>query len=359
MNFLRIARRVGGLLLLVYGACPLCGTEAAESRPNILWLVSEDNTCDYVGPYTDSSGLAHTPHIDSLARDGITFDRAYTQPVCAPSRNTIITGRYASAMGTQHMRSNQPLPEGVRFFPELLREAGYFCTNNAKTDYNTRTSWAHAWDENSNTAHWRHRKPGQPFFAVFNFEQSHESRLFLRQPLTTDPAKVRVPAYLPDTPAIRADIAQYYDLVGQADRAIGRVLAQLEEDGLMEETIIFYYSDNGGAVAGTKRFLNEAGTHVALVVRFPEKYAAMAPAKPGTHSDELVNLVDLAPTVLGLAGLPLAPQFHGRAFAGPARSPAPEYSYFFADRIDARYNLVRAVTDGRYRYIRNYHPDRP
>lgn len=343
---------------LVLTACCAGSPDAtAADRPNILWVVSEDNTFNYVGAYGDP--LARTPNVDRLATAGVVFDRAYTAPVCAPSRSTIITGRYASSLGTQNMRSTRPLPPGVRFFPEALRAAGYFCTNNDKTDYNTSTSWAQAWDENSQTAHWRHRRPGQSFFAVFNFMQSHESRLLGGQPLVTDPAKVRVPAYLPDTAAVRADLARYYDCVARADAAIGQVLAELKADGLADDTIVFYYSDNGGAAAGSKRFLNEAGTHVALIAHFPEKFRQLAPGAPGTHSAELVNYVDLAPTVLSLAGVPALPQFQGRAFAGAARSAPPEFTYMFADRMDERYNLSRAVTDGRYRYIRNYYPDRP
>ena len=333
------------------------GAISAADRPNILWLVSEDNTSNYVGAYGDP--LARTPHLDRLAHEGITFDRVYTEPVCAPSRSTIITGCHASSLGTQHMRSTRPLPAGVRFFPEYLREAGYFCTNNAKTDYNTSTSWDHAWDENGKTAHWRHRRAGQPFFAVFNFEESHESRLMVPRPLTTDPAMVRVPRYLPDTAVVRGELAQYYDCVSRADDAIGRVLAELESDGQAENTIVFYYSDNGGAVAGSKRFLNEAGTHVAMIARFPEKFARYAPAKPGSHFGEMINFVDLAPTVLSLAGLALPAHFQGRAFCGPARTAAPEFTFMFADRMDERYNLVRAVSDGRYLYIRNFYPDRP
>ncbi|MBX3738504.1 MAG: sulfatase [Candidatus Didemnitutus sp.] len=328
-----------------------------SARPNILWVVSEDNSPRFVGAYGDP--LARTPTLDRLARNGIVFDKVYTAPVCAPSRSTIITGRYADGLGTQNMRSTRPLPEGVRFFPEFLREAGYFCTNNAKTDYNTSTPWKRAWDEDGAQAHWRHRRAGQPFFAVFNFMESHESALIGRKPLTTDPAQVRVPAYLPDTAVVRADLAQYYDAVSTADRAIARVLANLEADGLADDTIVFYYSDNGGAVAGTKRFLNEEGTHVAMIARFPRKYAHLAPATAGTRLDELVHLIDLAPTMLSLSGVPPTAQFQGRAFAGPARSAAPEFLFQFADRMDERYNLVRAVTDGRYRYVRNYHPDRP
>jgi len=330
---------------------------AQTKRPNILWVVSEDNSPLYVGAYGDP--LANTPNIDRLAAKGITFEAAYTAPICAPSRSGIITGRYASSLGTQHMRSQQPLPPSVRFFPEFLREAGYYCTNNAKTDYNTSTSWEEAWDESSKTAHWRNREGDQPFFAVFNFIESHESRLLKRTPLVTDPNAVRVPAYLPDTPVIRAEIARNYDNVSRADAAIGKILRQLEEDGLFEDTIIFYYSDHGGVVAGSKRFLNEAGTRAAFVARFPEKYADLAPLPAGSKTSELVNFIDLAPTVLSIAGIPQPKQFQGRAFAGLAAEPAPKFTFNFADRMDERYNFTRAVTDGRYRYIRNYYPERP
>ena len=345
------------LLLAALLAVSVVASRAAD-RPNILWVVSEDNVAATVGPYGDP--LARTPNIDRLAADGIVFTHAYsTSAVCAPTRSSIITGRYASGMGTQHMRSQHPLPADVKFFPEFLRAAGYFTTNNAKTDYNTSTSPTAAWDGNSKTAHWRQRAPGQPFFAVFNFEQSHESRLHQRETLATDPAKVRVPAYLPDTPTVRADLAQYYDCVTRADAALGKILGQLAADGLAQDTIVFYYSDHGGAVSRSKRFLYENGTHVPLVARFPKKYRHLAPAAPGSRLGELVNFVDLAPTVLSLAGVPLSAQFQGRAFAGPARTPGPEFTFMFRDRMDERYDLARAATDGRFRYIRNYYPDQP
>lgn len=330
---------------------------ATADRPNILWVVSEDNSPEYLGAY--GNPLARTPNIDRLAARGIVFDHVYTAPICAPSRSTIITGAYASSLGTQHMRSERPLPPDMQFFPEALRQAGYYCSNNSKTDYNTSTPWARAWDESSHSAHWRNRAPGQPFFAVFNFGESHESRIFQNLPLQTSPESVRVPAYLPDTLAVRTDLARYQDCVNRADAAIGKVLAQLETDGLADDTIIFYYSDHGGAVVGSKRFLNEAGTRAAMAAYFPPKYAHLAPSLPGTQNHELIHFADLAPTVLSLAGIAPLPQFQGRAFAGPNRLPAPEFTYMFADRMDERYHLVRAVTDGRYRYVRNYHPDRP
>jgi len=329
------------------------------ARPNILWLVAEDATYNYFGAYGDP--LARTPNFDRLAARGILYERAHsTAPVSAPSRHSIITGCYASSNGAQHMRSQRPLPAGVRFFPEFLRKAGYYCTNNAKTDYNTSTPHAPAWDESSKTAHWRNRKPNQPFFAVFNTEESHESRIHKRVPLTTDPARVKLPAYLPDTPETRADTAQYYDCVHRADAALGKILAQLEADGLADDTIIFYYSDNGGVLPRSKRFLYDNGTHIALVMYFPDKYKHLAPAAPGARVRAPVNFVDFAPTVLSLAGLPPAPQFQGRALAGPDRpATAPRYTYTHRNRMDEIHDFSRAVTDGRYTYIRNYMPHLP
>ncbi|MDO8545475.1 MAG: sulfatase [Opitutaceae bacterium] len=330
---------------------------AAAERPNILWLVTEDNTYTYNSAYGDP--LARTPYFDRLAADGILYERCYsTSAVCAPTRASIITGMYAPSLGTHHMRSNVPLPSWLRYFPAYLRDAGYFTTNRAKTDYNAAVL-PDTWDENGAEAHWRHRTPGQPFFTVFNFMASHESSLHKRLPLTTDPRKVNVPPYLPDTPEVRADIAQYYDRVSEADRQIGEVLAELEADGLADDTIVFYYSDHGGVLPRSKRYLYENGTHPPLVVRFPKKFQNLAPAVPGTRCTELVNLVDFAPTVLSLAGIKAPDYFQGRAFAGTARAPAPRFTYNFRDRMDERYDVSRAVTDGRWRYIRNYRPDLP
>ncbi|MEI6463689.1 MAG: sulfatase [Verrucomicrobiota bacterium] len=328
-----------------------------SARPNILWVVAEDYTANYAGPYGDP--LARTPNIDRLARDGIVFEKAYsTSAVCAPTRASIITGMFAPSLGTQHMRSNVPLPAWLRYFPAYLRDAGYFTSNNAKTDYNAEVLPG-TWDENGAQAHYKNRRPGQPFFAVFNFNSSHESSLHKRLPLVTDPAKVRVPVYLPDTPEVRADLAQYYDRVAETDRQIGERLAELEAAGLAEDTIIFHYSDHGGVLPRSKRFLYENGTHPSLVVHFPRKFQPLAPAAPGSRSSELVNWVDLAPTVLSLAGIKAPDYFQGRALAGSARATSPEFTYNFRDRMDERYDFCRAVTDGRWRYIRNYRPELP
>lgn len=327
------------------------------ARPNILWLVTEDNSASFVGGY--GNPLARTPVFDALAREGILYERAYsTSAVCAPTRASLITGMYAPSLGTQHMRSRVPMPAGLAYFPSYLRTAGYFTSNRSKTDYNAEVLPG-TWDRNGADAHWRQRQPGQPFFSIFNFTASHESSLHRRLPLKTDPTQVRVPAYLPDTAEVRADLAQYLDRVTETDRLIGEVLAQLEADGLSGDTIVFYYSDHGGVLPRSKRFLYENGTHVPLVIRFPWKFQQLAPGTPGSRNRELVNWVDLAPTVLSLAEVPVPLHIHGRALAGAQQGVAPGHTFQFRDRMDERIDLSRAVTDGRWRYIRHYRPELP
>ncbi len=336
----------------------LAGAEAdaKRDRPNFLWLVSEDAS-PWLGAYGDR--LARTPHLDRLAREGVRYTQVHAAgPVCAASRASLISGVYAPQLGTQHMRSRVPLPDGWRYYPSYLREAGYYCTNNAKTDYNAETP-SGTWDASSAQAHWSGRRPGQPFFAIFNSMLSHESGVRERRPLTTDPASVRVPPYLPDTPTVRSDLAQAYDRMAAMDRQLGEKLAELAASDLADDTIVFYYSDHGGVLPRSKRFLYDNGTRVPLIVRFPPKYAHLAPAAPGTVIDEIVSLVDLPPTLCSLAGIPVPPQFRGRALAGPERRAPPRFVHAFRDRMDERYDLSRAVIGGRWRYIRNYRPELP
>ncbi|NOZ56550.1 MAG: sulfatase, partial [Calditrichaeota bacterium] len=331
---------------------------AGEERPNILWIVSEDND-PFLGCYSDPN--ATTPNIDRLAREGVAYDNVVSNaPVCAPARFSIITGTYAPRMGTMHMRSKFRIPGEFRFFPQYLREAGYYCTNNAKEDYNTPKPDG-VWDESSPKAHYKNRKPGQPFFAVFNISLSHEHMIHfheLKDPdqLEHKPEDMILPPYHPDLPDIRLCWANYYDAVTAMDRRVGELLRELEEAGLAEDTIVFYYSDNGGVLPRSKRFLYESGTHVPMVIRFPRKYQHLAPAPPGGRVKELVQFVDLAPTVLSLAGLRKPPQMQGRAFLGPYREPEPEFVFCYRDRMDERYDMMRSVRDRQFLYIRNYYP---
>lgn len=349
-NILQILFAVASGLFLI----PADGIGATP--PNILWITSEDHG-PQMGCYGDK--FATTPNVDRLAARGMIYTHAWScAPVCAPARTTIISGMYPPSTGSEHMRSMVPFPSGKKMFPQILREAGYYCSNSAKEDYNIEKP-GKVWDESSRSGHWRNRKTGQPFFAVFNSEKSHESKIRVRpHQKVHDPAQVRVPAYHPDTPEVREDWAQYYDVVSQADADAGRRLRELEEAGLSEETIVFYYADHGSGMPRSKRSPYNSGLQVPLVVYIPDRFKHLAPPeyKPGGKSDRPVSFVDLAPTILSLAGIKPPDSMQGHAFMGLHDEPLQPYVYGFRGRMDERYDLVRSVTDGRYVYIRNYMP---
>lgn len=332
------------------------------AKPNILWIVSEDNSAYFTGCYGNL--FATTPNIDKLASQGFLYTHAYcTNAVCAPSRNTIITGVYSASNGNENMRSNYAKSAQVHTYPEYLRQAGYYCTNNAKTDYNTSGIIpAIIWDESSKKAHYRNRPEGKPFFAVFNIETSHESCLHIQIPtkdLRHDPAKVTLPPYHPNTAEMRHDWAQYYDKIEDMDGKVGALLKDLDESGVADNTIVMYYGDNGGVLARSKRFVYETGTKIPFIIRIPEKYKYLFPSKnPGQKVDRLINFVDLAPTLLSIAGVPIPTYMQGDAFLGKQKTKDTEYSFMSRQRMDDRYDLVRAVRDKEYRYIRNYMPFR-
>ncbi|MGF1585559.1 MAG: sulfatase-like hydrolase/transferase [Bacteroidales bacterium] len=352
---------VFGLAALTTFSLSGCQEQIPDELPNILWLVSEDNS-PMLGCYGDV--FATTPYLDKMASDGFLYTHAYANaPVCAPARNTIITGIYANSGGNQHMRSRYAKSEVVRTYPEFLREAGYYCTNNSKTDYNTNSiDPGSIWDESSGTAHYKNREPGQPFFAVFNTTISHESSIHDSIPmeeLRHDPYKVPLPPYHPDTPAMRHDWAQYYDKVEEMDSWVGEKLRELGDAGLAENTIVFYYSDHGGVLARSKRYVYETGTHVPFILHVPEKYKHLFPAEqPGSEVNRLVSFVDLAPTLLSIAGIPVPEYMQGNAFLGDQKTDDPEYAYMFRGRMDERYDMSRSVRDQKYRFIRNYMPYR-
>lgn len=329
----------------------------SEERPNILWITSEDNS-PFLGCYGDT--FATTPNLDRLASEGVLYENAFaTAPVCAPTRFTLITGVYAPSAGTQHMRSNMPIPEFIRFFPEYIRQQGYYCTNNSKKDYNT-TDQPDCWNESSSTANWKGRTDGQPFFHVRNLTISHESSIHKKKEnLFHDPDKVPIPPYHPNTPEMRYDWAQYYDRVMEMDRQVGNILAELEADGLAENTIVFYFSDHGGILGRSKRFLHESGTKVPLIIRFPEKYKNLASSMPGSKTDRLVNFVDFPPTVLSLLDIPIPGYMQGSPFLGEQAEEPRKYAYSFRGRMDERIDMGRSVRDQQFRYIRNFVPYRP
>ncbi|MGD9645136.1 MAG: sulfatase [Pirellulales bacterium] len=332
---------------------------AAAARPNILWLSSEDHG-PHLGCYGDS--YAHTPHVDRLAERGIIYTHAWScAPVCAPARSTLIAGMYACSTGAQHMRSMVPYPAGKQMYPQLLRAAGYYCTNNDKEDYNL-TQPGQVWDESSGKAHWRKRPADAPFFAVFNCGLSHEGRIRRHTGKTVhDPASVRMRAYHPETPETRHDWAAYYDGISDADAVAGQHLQELADAGLADDTIVFYFADHGSGMPRNKRTACNSGLHVPLVVYVPEKFRELLTpdAEPGGRCDRLVSFVDFAPTVLSLAGVKPPEWMQGHAFLGQHAAGRQELAFGFRGRMDERIDLVRSATDGRYVYVRNYLPHRP
>lgn len=334
------------------------GTPRRGDVPNILWLVSEDNN-PYIGAYGDR--VAHTPNIDALAARGVLYRNAYSDaPVCAPSRFAILTGiNPESCAPAQHMRADAKLPAAFRTYPELMREAGYFCINNPKTDYNCGVDPKAIWDMQGVDGHWRNAPKDRPFLCVFNTGTTHEQHICQREEGRVKPGDIRIPAFLPDSEAIRRDYAEYYNLMEAMDGEIGNWLAQLENDGLAEDTIVFYYGDNGGVLPRSKRYCYEEGLRVPLIVHIPPKWQHLAPARPASVIDAPVTLIDLPATLLSIAGLPQPPQMTGKALFGQRIGKPATYAFGFRDRMDERYDLVRTATDGRWRYIRNYMPHRP
>jgi len=375
-EFLRVAGATGVLAAL--GTRQAFGEGPEKGRPNVLWL-----SCEDIGPHLGCYGdpHAHTPTLDRLAAEGTRYANAFTTAgVCAPNRSCIITGMYATTLGTHHMRSGgegvrrsikPELPPPVKCFPEYLREAGYYCTNNSKTDYNVPPP-ATAWDESSRDAHWRNRPdPAQPFFAVFNYTGTHEGSVRLSPKdharrterlapgQRQDPGGAEPPPYHPDTPVVRKKWADYRELITAMDYWAADLLGQLEEDGLSENTIVFFWSDHGAGLPRCKRWLYDSGTHVPLIVRIPERLRANGQGAPGTVDERLVSSVDFAATVLNLVGLSVPGYMQGQPFLGPDVPPERSYVYAARDRMDERYDIIRTVRDKRYRYIRNYEPFKP
>ena len=329
--------------------------------PNILWITHEDLSPIY-GCYGDD--YARTPNIDLLAESGYRFVNAFSNaPICAPARSTLITGMYATSLGTQHLRSEIPVPAGMKILPEVLREAGYYATNNVKTDYNF--DHEGRWDESSNQAHWRNRPEGKPFFSVFNFMITHEGPInALRSSDTeslqefSDPEKAELPPYLPDSPRMREIWAHMYDLLAVFDQGVKDLLDQLREDGLYENTIVFVFSDHGHGLPGHKRWLNNAGLQVPFILHVPDQYKHLAASLEAPVTDRMVGFVDFAPTVISLAGAEVPEMMEGRNFLGAGTEPK-EYVYGYRDRADDCYEVSRSVYDGRYLYVRHFMPQLP
>ena len=357
-----IVSKVSRILFVTAAAAASLGQARAEQeQPNILWITSEDNG-PHLGCYGDS--FAVTPNLDRLAKRSLRYTKASsTAPVCAPARTTIISGIYPPATGAEHMRSMTRLPVDFKMYPVYLRELGYYCTNNSKEDYNLEKV-GNVWDESGRKAHWKNRPNGKPFFAIFNHTISHESQI--RNKINPadrihDPAKVSLPTYHPDTPEVRKDWAQYHDRITMMDKLVGKNLRELKEAGLADDTIVFYYGDHGSGMPRSKRWPYFSGLNVPLIIHVPEKFKHLAPPeyKTGGTSDRLVGFIDLAPTLLSIAGSKAPAHMQGHAFMGQQTAPAQKFSFGFRGRMDERYDMVRTVFDGRHVYIRNYMPHKP
>ena len=343
--------------------------------PNILWITVEDISTN-LGCYGDS--LAHTPSLDALASKGFLYNNAIANaPVCAPARNAIVTGMYPSSLGTLHMRSfsgamksTGRIPEGVKLYPEVLRKSGYYCTNNTKEDYNFSLK-REIWDESSKTAHWKNRpNKDTPFFSVFNLIMTHEScindkekheRLTKDLPnhLKTDPSKIVVPPYFPDTPETRTLLTRHYDNIATMDAVVKKILDELKAAGESENTIVFFYSDHGTGLPRHKRWLFDTGVKVPFIIYIPEQFKELYPAKPGSKINQLVSFIDLAPTVIKLAGAEIPKTMQGKVFLGEKQKTEREYVYLARGRMDERYDIQRGVRSKYYKYLRYYEPKKP
>ena len=353
------------LLLIIVIFISSCDDEL-NLKPNILWLVSEDNSLHYMNLYTE--GGAEMPNISSLASTGVVFENAFSNaPVCSVARSTIITGVYAPRIGTQYHRrmSLVKLPNNVKPLPVYLKEAGYYTTNNSKEDYNFIKDGA-IWDESSGKASYKNRKKEQPFFHVQNFHNTHEGQLhFDKEHLenalkTNNLDSIKPFPYHPDTPTFRYTQSLYHTQHKDVDNEIGKFLKKLENEGLLENTIIFYYADHGGVLPRSKGYIFESGLNVPLVVRIPEKFKKLSPFKAGTRTSSFVEFVDLVPTVLSLAGIEIPKSVDGKPFLGKKikrfELEKQNTTFGYADRFDEKYDLVRSIRVGKYKYIRNYQP---
>ena len=345
--------------------CAGAETAADAPRPNILWLIGED-----LGVELECYGTKEvwTPNLNRLCKEGVRFTHFYTTaPVCSSSRSAFMTGMHATTIGAHHHRSHRgdgfKLPEGVRLLTEWLRDAGYYTANvvqlppacgfrgTGKTDWNFAPA-----GKPFDTNRWADLKAHQPFFAQVNFHETHRK---FNGPKRADPAKVELPPYYPDHPVAREDWARYLDAATELDRKIGLILAQLEADGLADNTMVVFFGDNGQAHVRGKQFVYEEGLHVPLIIRWPKKLPAPAQLKPDTVDERLLCAIDLAPTMLALAGAPKPPKMQGRTFLGERAEPPREYVFGARDRCDETEFRLRTVRDARYRYIRNFTPDRP
>lgn len=354
---------LAALTLTTVASIPTKAAMAKAKRPNFVWLLSEDNSKHFMHLF-DEHG-PKTPCIERLAEHGLVYEHAFScAPVCSVARSTLATCCYAPRIFTQFHRKEVvvPMPEGLQMFHGYLADAGYYTANNRKTDYNAETGGA-KWQGNKT---WRARAEGQPFFYMQSIGTTHESSLHFpatdvgKKPTTCDPKTVFVPPMHPKTDTFRYTYARYHDNIQKLDGQIGAIVDELEKDGLLEDTFIFYYGDHGGVVAGSKGYVYETGLHVPLVVRIPENWKHLVCHKPGSRVGEFVSFIDFGATVLNLAGIEVPKEMDGRPFLGPGVTEEDlagrDEVYGYADRFDEKYDFVRTVRKGDFKYMRSYQP---
>lgn len=327
--------------------------------PNILWLIAED-----FGPQLSCYGTKEvwTPNLDRLAAEGMRFDRFFNGHVCSPSRSAFNTGMYATTIGAHNHRTypKKPLPEGVKVLSQWFREAGYFtanlrklpascdCKGTGKTDWNFLIE-----GQPFDSDQWADLPAHQPFYAQLNFHETHRA---FQAPKKADPAKVEVPPYYPDHPVTRSDIAAYLDAATDLDRKVGLVLAALDKDGLANNTIVVFFGDNGQSQVRGKQFCYDEGLLVPLIIRWPGQFPPPPQYHANTVDMRLLHGIDLAPTMLALAGIAKPPKMQGQIFLGQQCDPDRQFVYGYRDRCDMTQMRIRTVRDARYRYIRNFTP---
>ena len=349
-----------------------CNNKIENQPLNVLWLVAEDLSPDYLSVYGDFT--VPTPNIDKLASEGVVYDYAFsTSGVCAPSRATLATGVYANSFGAQNMRTmwaepnarrsgiidyEAVPPSNVKMVSDIIRENGYYVTNNSKTDYQFEMS-VMAWDESSNNAHWKNRpNSNTPFFSIFNFGPTHEGNFFSNwddeEFLVPEDSEINIPPYLPQNSVGERDLKKVYSRIVKLDEWIGEKIKELEDEGLLEKTIVFFYSDHGGPLPRQKRLLYDSGLKVPLVIRFPDGERA------GKRDNRLVSFVDFPLTVLSLAGIEPPSFMQGQAFEGKYKSKSErKYIHGHADRFDESVDMIRAVRSKKFKYFKNFNPEKP
>ncbi len=373
----------GFLLSLVLAGCVTDAENEASiagKRYNVVLIMAED-----LSPRIASFGdtVANTPNLDRLASEGVRYTNTFTTaPVCSTSRSTHIMGVHQQTLGTMHHRAGTfpgggyevVTPVDVKAYPELLRASGYYTTNSGKTDYQVGRPFSF-WDVNSQKAHWKNAPDDKPFYSMVTIQVTHESSvwpavretndpnlikqtaknkdLWDRKTYFTDPADVVVPPYYPDTKVVREALARHYDNIHVMDARVGEILQELDDAGRLDDTIVIWTTDHGDGMPRGKRSLYDTGTKVPMIIRFPNGFSA------GTENDEFVSFVDMAPTLLSVAGANRPEWLHGRVFAGEDKQPEPEFLYTAADRFDAVYMSARAVRDKRFKYIRNADETQP